>query len=1311
MNGKMIGKRACVCLLALAGSCSFLLPGKFAMRGRNPLRPGAKLHSRKPDENLSARSVSRSRFSIPMTFEPNVGQADPRVEFVGRGRGLTVFLTQKEIGVQVAKSARSASGSRNAFVEVRLRGGARLSWKGNKRLRSVTNYFLGNDPRAWRTRVPHFARVQADAAPGVGLAVYGSGDGVEYDLRLAPGAPVADASRLRLEISGASAVHLARDGDLVLQAAGTELRMRRPAIYQEWISPGGAQRKTVDGGYVLEVDGSVGFRVGPHDPHSALVIDPSLSVAYATFLGGMGEDAAASVAVDASGKVYVGGTTTSTATFPETAGARLGPNGGTSEFFIAKIDPTASGAASLMYLTFLGGSGVQNGGLITASTGGSVAITGTTTSPDFPVTDSSQPTNALSSGDGNDVAVSEIDPTGSTLVFSTLFGGSGVESAKGTGGIALDSSGDVYIASDTNLTSLDAKSADLPVTSGAYQTTWDGQKNDGFLAVFRPPAQSGGAATLKYCSYLGTNALGEVSIGGIAVDQTGSAYIAGAAQNATSAFPFTNAFQNSYGGGDSDAFLMKISPAGKSAVDLVYATLLGGSGMDQALGVALDSANPPSAYVTGTTQSADFPVHGATPGYQKNLPTGATSNAFLAVIAQGATGTTSLLYSTYLGGSSSDAGQGIAVAAPNAVYIAGAATSWDFPWHDNVQPFNGTADAFVAKLDPTSAGAASLIYATPLGGTSPPGVTSGAAANAVATDGAGHAYVAGATTSADFPTAMTSSGVSIDGFQPACTSCMWSPAASDAFVTELAEGATPQPAISFSLPRVNFGFSPQLVGLANTGEAPLNITGVSIKRPNNEPNTGDFTLTDATSCTAQPLNTGMSCGFDVSFTPTVTGFETAVVSVIDNAPGSPQELELSGAAPGLAASPSSLTFPPISALTMSSAQQVTFVVTQIGQQVLHIDSPPTRGGPDAAQFRLAPPTNGCVPEAASSCVYAVVFAPQAAGSFHAEIDVSYDLSGGATQTLVVPLAGSATAPPSVSVPPSVGFGTLLAGTAGPPQPVTVMNSASGTGSPLAFTTVGVNGTNSSDFEIASNACTTGSTPPGGTCAIQIAFRPAPAATCGTETTRNATLTLSDNAPGSPQTVALTGTAMDFCFSSPSGQAASAPISPGQTATYALDVSSSAGFGGSVALSCAGAPTEGTCALSSSTVSVSPGTPGAFTVNVTTTAPSSGLVPGSRPLNRTPKNPFIVVTILAGICALSGAMLTKKRRFAVAKAIQAGSLLLALGAGLAACGGGKGASDPADPGTPIGTYTITVTATVTVSSTTVTRTVQLPLTVN
>ena len=206
----------------------------------------------------------------------------------------------------------------------------------------------------------------------------------------------------------------AANGDILLQSSGGKLRMKRPVVYQELTQVAGtnvAGKRRVDGAYILEADGWLGFRIGPHDPHAALIIDPSLSVAYATFLGGTGADVAASVALDGAGKVYVGGTTTSPGTFPGTSRA-LGPGGGTSEFFVAKLDPTVTGANSLVYLTFLGGSQTQIGGMIAVTSAGSVAITGTTTSPDYPVTDSKLPTNALTSGVGNDVAVSEIDPYG-----------------------------------------------------------------------------------------------------------------------------------------------------------------------------------------------------------------------------------------------------------------------------------------------------------------------------------------------------------------------------------------------------------------------------------------------------------------------------------------------------------------------------------------------------------------------------------------------------------------------------------------------------------------------------------------------------------------------------------------------------------------------------------------------------------------------------------------------------------------------------------------------------------------------------------
>jgi hypothetical protein len=1393
MNRKL--SRVCllaVSLLALAGSGSLFLARKtpihrFASPHATPAFP-----ARTTGRNVPTRSAPKQGFNrpadlarqtplaFPFSFEPNVGQADSRVAFVGRGRGLMVFLEEREIAVQIAGASharRAGISSVPRVISMRLAGAAGFSWRGREKLRGETNYFIGKDPRGWRTHVPHFAEVgAANAAPGVGMVLYGNDAGVEYDLRVAPGA---DLSALRFKISGADTVRLGPNGDILLKAAGDELRMNKPTIYQEFgkgqefdrgrgVTRGqvsgaaSAARKPVDGGYVVEADGSLGFRVGPHDPHAALVIDPSLSVAYATFLGGNGTDVAASVALDGAGKVYAGGTTTSTGTFPG-ASHTLGPGGGSSEFFIAKIDPTVSGPSSLVYLTFLGGSEAQNGGLIAATSGGSVAITGTTTSADFPVTDSSLPTSALTSGAGNDVAVSEIDPTGSTLVFSTIFGGTGAESQNGNGGIALDFSGDVYIASDTNPTALDTQSADLPVTTGAYGTMWDGQESDGFLAIFTPPAQAGGAPTLKYCSYLGTNALAQVSVGGIAVDSTGSAYIAGGAQNATTAFPFTNAFQAAYGGGTSDAFLMKIAPLGQSSVDLVYATLLGGSGMDQALAVALDSSPNPSAYVTGTTDSPDFPTNGLLAPFSASLhpttPENPQANAFLTVVAQNATGQTSLLYSSYIGGSSVDAGQSVAVVAPNEVYVGGTAESLDFPWLNNVQPFNGQSVAFVAKFDPTSAGIASLTYATPLGGTSSTSENGGAAGDAVEADSMGHVYLAGATTSPDFPTAVTSSGNPLNGSQAACSSCWSSPPASDAFLAELQENSASEPAVWFSLYRLNFlSSATQDMGLKNTGEAPLIITNMAVVIVGTSGSPADFPLTDTEACTSNPVEAGSACLFAIGFSPSTTGYEMAVLRVTDNAPGSPQEFELIGAGPGLAALPVSVNFPEQAVGTVSDPQLVTFTAVNPSSQTGTIDTLPSLGGANPGEFQVVPGSTACAVgsplEATSTCNAEVVFTPQAPGSFQSEIDITYYFRGSAEQELAVPLTGTASgttsspSPPSspspsasVSVvPSSINFNGQLAQTAGAPQSITITNSATGSGAgPLVFSGVSVKGASSSDFDITTNSCSSGATAPGGTCTVQIAFRPLQAATCGTESTRSATLMLSDNAPGSPQSVALTGTAEDFCFSAPSGQAASAPISPGDTATYNLQVNSSAGFNGSVALSCAGAPAEAACALSTSTVSVSPGTPGQFMVNVTTTAPTTAFVPHSRLPNGGPPNSVKRIAIWTGIAALLAAWLAmavcaersrRAGRFAGAndaafllrrktgrqgavQALQAGALLLALAAGLAACGGGGGASDPpaADPGTLPGTYTITVTATVTASSTTVTRTIQLPLTVN
>lgn len=332
-------KQCAVCVLAWVGSAVFFL----AVRGT-----AARNHPQRRDQETDARSVSAARrnasavakarmtgLSMPMAFEPNAGEADARVQFVGRGKGMSVWLERDEMRVEVGGLSRPSTRGAEKSFGVRIRSavpgkpfskGAKFAWQGKQKLPGVSNYFVGNDPGKWRTRVPHYARAEAaEALPGVSVEVYGNDEGVEYDLRVAPGT---DAAALRLDISGAEKMRLASDGDLVLRGGGNIFRMKKPEIYEETPGSGsGARegaRRHVNGGYVIEADGSVGFRIGRHDAAATLVIDPSLSVAYATFLGGAGGSTAESLAVDLVGNVYVAGTTATPATFPETGGKTVG---------------------------------------------------------------------------------------------------------------------------------------------------------------------------------------------------------------------------------------------------------------------------------------------------------------------------------------------------------------------------------------------------------------------------------------------------------------------------------------------------------------------------------------------------------------------------------------------------------------------------------------------------------------------------------------------------------------------------------------------------------------------------------------------------------------------------------------------------------------------------------------------------------------------------------------------------------------------------------------------------------------------------
>src|ERR1700735_4309754 len=1074
----------------------------------------SRTHSRRKRRSGSASGAPRHRRARKKSARPRsrrkraAGDSSP---------------TQKQVPRQTAPEIPTAPREKNPpSAEA-----GDMQWRGEGKLTSETNYFKGNDPAKWRTHVAHFSRAIAkDVAPGVDVVAYGNERALEYDLRVGPGV---DARSLRLQISGAEKMKVDADGNLVILVAGQEIRMKKPAMYEEMNNERSRkgdsvdakpQRRPVAGGYALESDGTVGFQIEARntiaqmngtnpssqgtrnlDAAGTLVIDPSLSVTYSTFLGGAGDDSATSIVADSSGKIYVSGTTTSATTFSETS-KKLGAGGGTSDFFIAKIDPTQSGLNSLVYLTFIGGSGDEEGGFLAVDANGNAAIGGTTTSTDFPVTDGSTRTAGA-----NDATITEINSTGAQLIFSTLFGGSGAEATQGPGGIALDSLGNVFVVMDTN-------STDLTTTPGAFQTLYGGGTSDGFLAIFQP----GTTPTLKYCTYLGLDA--QASVTGVAVDSVGNAYLAGFTSNPGGTLITTNGFQTTYGGDPFDGFVMEITPAGNGSADMAYATFLGGASSDKALAIAVGTNLPATAYVTGSTQSSNFPTNGSITALQTSLK--GTTNAFLSVITQNATtGLTSLAYSSYLGGSETDTGQGVFFAAVNQIYLAGTATSWDFPWQDNFQPFNGDSDAFVTMLDPTSAGGASLLYSTPLGGTAPVGVTAGTNGSAIAADASGNVYIAGATTPADFPRA----GNPMNGMQPTCASCQLSPPQNDAFLVEITPSGGTNPSVSFGAASLNFGQQvismqndAQLpVEVINTGSAPLSILSIGITGPNSN----DFAAVTTVPCLASPSSPGSFCDFEMQFAPNVVGPEGAFLSFTDNAPGSPQVLALLGfgAGPLAEVSPSSVNFGTAPVGTEPS-QSVT--LTNAGTQPLQIASVNILGN-NVAQFLLA---NGCPPTsmlaAGDSCAILITFTPSAAGTFNASLNIT-DNSGnisGAVQAISLTGAGTSPSPVVNISPAALTFAAQAVGTTSAPQTVTIKNQGSAT---LNVSSISITGSDASNFGIlpaGSGACpASGTLANAASCTVTITFAPVSGGT------KNASLTVADNVAGSPQTVSLAGTAV------------------------------------------------------------------------------------------------------------------------------------------------------------------------------------------
>jgi beta-propeller repeat-containing protein/HYDIN/CFA65/VesB family protein/centrosomal CEP192-like protein len=919
-------------------------------------------------------SVANAR--LPLSFEPNEGQTDRRVRFLARGPGYTLFLTAdeavlslrcQESGVrsqeQVERPLSRVTHHQSlvaAVVRLKLVGadpGAKVT--GEEELPGKSNYFLGNDPGGWHTDVPTYAKVRYQGLyRGVDAVYYGRQGKLEYDFRVAPGV---DPGRVRLRIEGAEKVGANGARELVLETPGGKVVLGRPEAYQG----SGARRRTVAVQYVRRGRGEYGFTVGNYSKGEPLIIDPFLS--YSTYLGGSGGDVAYAVGVDSSGNTYIAGFTNST-DFP-TAKAEQSKAGGNGDAFISKLNPAGT---AFVYSTYLGGSGADIAAGLAVDAAGDVFLTGQTTSSDFPVSpksSSSSSTQAFQTvygGEGDAFAV-ELASAGDKLVYSSYLGGSGADFGQA---IAVDSSGNAYVAGST-------QSTDFP-TVNPIQPNLAGGTQDVFIAK----VNFSGTA-LVYSSYLGG---AQADTGqAIKVDASGNAYIAG--YTFSPDFPTEKPIQGSLGG-DADAFVTEVNAAGSA---LVFSTYLGGAGRDRAFGLALDTSG--NIYVAGDTQSTNFPT---TSGAFQTSNAG-NGDAFVSKLSPSGA---SLAYSTYLGGSGVDQANAIAVDSSGNAVVVGFTQSSDFPKVDPLQailngPIGGStcgtspcADAFVSEL---KASGSQLAYSTFLGG------SQADFGQAVALDTSGNPRVVGSTSSSNFPAVAGAFQGNIGGV------------AGNAFVVEIQPADSP--ALALAPSKLNFGnqtvsvtSTPSTVNVINAGSAPLQITAIT-------PPSSDFTETNQCVGTVSP---GGTCPINVQFTPTATGSVTDRFTIADNAAGSPHTFTVTGAgvtaATAVTVAPTSLSFGNQAIGSVSAVQTVT--ITNTGTATLVISTISASG--DFKETNNCGALNNAL-NVGQSCSVSVTFAPTATGLRSGTLSIS-DNATGSPQS--VALSGNGLAQFSLSANPA-----------------------------------------------------------------------------------------------------------------------------------------------------------------------------------------------------------------------------------------------------------------------------------------------------
>ena len=638
-------------------------------------------------------------------FIENKGQWPNEVLYLTRINGLDAWITKKGVLYTFYKLEENKNEDKKEGIILGHRVWMKLqnqnqnvSPEVKEKQAAYYNYFLGNDPNKHVTNVSIYNQALVkNVYNGIDVRYYFDNGNLRYDYIVKP---EANPSQIKFSLEGSSKTFLNKNGNITFTTRFGEVQLAELKTYQQ------NNNRVIASKFSASKEEtnrqSWGITLAPYDHSQTLIIDPLI---YSTYIGGANAEQGFSIAIDASGNTYITGKTGS-ADYDVTAGVFQTTQAAANDAFVTKLNATGT---ALVYSTYIGGSGFDQGSSIAIGGTNLAYITGATGSTNYPTTAGVFQSTKV--GTGNDAFVIKLNATGTALVYSTYIGGRTDDAGNS---ITIGTLGNACITGQTN-------STDYDITAGAFQTVKDVNYD-----VFVTRLNAGGTA-LIYSTFIGG---GSADYGhSISIDGTGNTYITG--YTASSDYDITaGAFQTTKGGLD-DAFVTKLNATGTA---LLYSTYIGGTTIDRANAIAIDGSG--NAYITGSAGNFYNTTAGA---FQTGQQGG--NDAFVTKLNPSGT---ALVYSTYIGGSLEDCSNSIAVDGNGNAYITGYtySTNYDIIAGAFQTTHVGTDDdVFVTILN---ASGTSLLYSTYIGGSALD------AGNSISIDGIGNAYITGFTFSSNY---------------------------------------------------------------------------------------------------------------------------------------------------------------------------------------------------------------------------------------------------------------------------------------------------------------------------------------------------------------------------------------------------------------------------------------------------------------------------------------------------------------------------------------------------------------------------------